>query len=286
MNKRLTILTIAMAMCSTAFSQIDFGRFGTNVVVEDAVRNGLWIVESKYSLKDKETGQHYGRNGLDYFGVAYSPAFSTAGGVVTLKGAANPWEADKTYEKYKSTAKYTPVLSSDSVAIRKAFGGDYGQVQAKCTFYGKDSVAYFTTDAPAGEGFALSGTIGKTSGWIVWLCLPKGSAMSSKSEVNLNAVYTTIDLGEADEPTKVTPPLGSNELLGGVFVTPVVEKVGLISIQVRGLVAKRDDGWAVVPIPGDILSAEDLGNGKANEPSEELTPVNEEKPRKKKKNKK
>ncbi len=197
-------------------------------IVEEAVQEGLFLVESSYVLQDS-TGQRFGLdrkpffNRFDYVGIALN------GGTIMPSNALSPWSNDEQFKPYRDShtpvtfeIKMRPVKDTVFLPIEEM---DY-----------KDTVAlwdgYIIARKKDMKGFILDTTSGKKEGWLV-LITDENSA--------IQCIHKPILIDGADTQ-QIEVPSSLPKVYGGIYVEPVVEGIGQISFKLCGIVLPSDGG--------------------------------------------
>jgi len=254
----LMLLTSVLSQISFAQS-FDFPLKSNNQqLIEDAVRDGLFIVERSYQLKDKK-GKLYGWNESDHFGQSRSLGVKVEGGFVLSDKAVNPWLYDAHYDDYSANADYTPVVSE---SVYAAIGDSttavlpYKNIDYKPFADGK---FYLVADSVfAGKGFLTDDSCGLKKGWLVWL------VADEKGEYDMLIYRREADFGKSLNTVEIDAPSTTKTIVGGVFFVPTTTATGQITFVLSGLAVERDNQWLIA------------GLGK---PAEEKPAATEEKPK-------
>lgn len=210
------------------FSINSFFRSSCQQLIEDAVQDGLYIVESSYLLEDS-TGQRFGLDGKPYFNRMRYAGFAMNGGDIIPSEAFRPWLGDAEFAPYKET--YKPVLYG--VNLRAKNDTAFHSIESLAF---KDTVqlwdGYIVARKKEIKGFEPDTTIGEKDGWLVLL---------GSDDADIRCMQKSIEVTEAGKQT-VEVPSELSALIGGVYVVPVVEKVGQITFQLCGVVLPSQGG--------------------------------------------
>ena len=97
---------------SAAQPTISSGGFssGNQQLIENAVKDGVFIVRRCYRLQDN-TGAFFGWQNQNYFGETYSIAIKSKEGYYLTDKAIQPWKYDRKFEEHADQNKFKPVLS-------------------------------------------------------------------------------------------------------------------------------------------------------------------------------
>ncbi len=248
--------------------------------VEQAVKDGMYVVRQEYQLEDTVTGQRFGRYGNEEFGSFASLVIRTSVGDFFESGIFAPWERDANYDRYRSTHK--PLLSrcvmteiGDTVISTVELSVD--------RIHPVDSVFSFISQREANtRGFVTKSYNRKTDGWIVWL---SGDSTLDKTRNTLMPEFLiykkSIDF-DVDSLGTITVdmPQTPRKLWGGIFVVPECTAIGRLDFVLGGIIVKESGLW-ILARPFD-----DIRNSDLDTLPDELTPSDDRRASKKKSKKK
>lgn len=237
--------------------------------VSEAVRPALGIVRQQYRLK--RDGDYYGKNRMPYYGESYAVSVKVAGGLIFTKEVVFPWEYDADYAKVNETGKYTPVRFiskqrnlSDSIYkdVDLEIGSQYTQL------VNNDSLLYKQWDSKSDFGLMIDDSEGEKDGYMIWVYTntnPQDSAMILELKQTSMTIKACVD-----STIQVMNPQNSEKVLGGIYVVPVVERMGHIQLQLVGVAAKdTDKTWKL-----NLLTVSSDNNGRGNKKEQEtITPI-------------
>lgn len=279
--KRIIISSIAAFLFSfNSEAQIPLPNFksGANTLIESAVKDGIYVVNTSYFLKDKKTGQSYGRGGLKYYGTCSTLGYALPYGILCDENIFTPWEDDNAFDRYRNNENYEPVLS-DSVYITNLAGEEVCRIPTtNAVSHVPDTKwIFFIETLDSLKRFHVNDVkTGKLSGWMIWICSDDEATDSSK-KYSLQSNYKDIELDGI--PVNVDSPFLSKGLAGGFFVIPEIEGVGDIRLNIRGVLKKDSLQWHLDPINSSwITNKEDRELEEENQALEpdnqdELTPI-------------
>jgi hypothetical protein len=280
--KKLIIIFLSIICVCDCFGQLPNIKFGTNELIESAISDGIYIVRTYYVLKDKKTGNLFGRGGKQYFGSYIAIGYALPDGFVCNEDATAPWLKDKAYDKYRNNENYEPILI-DSLYIKPAFNkGDFrslplgNSLKLPSTPWIQISTQLSNVDV-----FHID-TIGygDLTGWIVWLESSTDTILGQNSQLSMSSANKRLDITDTIK-TKIESPIYLKGFVSGLFVIPKITGVGEISLCLKGLLTKEEDSWFIYPIRANWPQAIVKENEKTpsrinNEPdTEELTPVDD-----------
>lgn len=292
--KKILFLFFAILTASNIFGQINFGKLGTDILVDNSIKEGVSIIESEYQLRNKKDGVLYGRGDKNAYGSVYHVGVNTPMGVITMDNILTPWLSDPDFDKYRSNESYEPVLK-DVKVYSKGRSDSISCVEfplEKGIICNSDSSFFLLRNLNLNNNFEVQTESVVKDTWIIWFVVENESNLQSLENLEFNASYQKQD--QDINGIYVKTPLGKNVLLGGIVVTPHITGVGKIELKLVGLIKKKNNEWEIMSIPKDFIN---YSNQQSNEPKpsdidntleeEELTPVNSEsKKPKKTKNKK
>lgn len=248
--------------------------------VEQAIKDGMFIIKQSYQLEDTVTKQRFGRYGNEDFGSYASLAIRTNEGIVVDKVLSAPWTVDSNFSRYRDT--HRPLLSKtiavefgDSIPSQLSISNDSIQsINSKLSLV-------CDTDSTL-VGFELKKYSMPTEGWIVWVS--NDSTMneySGRKNPDLTIYKKNVEFNADSISYVVEAPNTSKKVWGGIFIVPEQTNIGQITFFLGGIVNQNsnDDTWVITPV--EIIQS----LSEVNSSSEELTPLTEP-VQKKKKNKK
>lgn len=250
--------------------------------VEQAIKDGIFVIRQTYQLEDTTTNQRFGRYGNEEFGFAASLAIRTTDGYVVDSNILFPWDTDSNFSRYRDS--HRPVLAS---SYSMEFG-DSIMTQISFTLDSVNSnqrkLSILCPTDYSSVGFDSKRYNGSTEGWVVWI---SNDSIISKYDGQKNPELTifkrTIEFKADSVLYPIDTPNTTKEIWGGIFVVPEQTGIGQITFHLGGVIVKdvESNEWAVVPVIKQSAST-------SLRPEDELTPLNEAVANKKKtkKNKK
>lgn len=298
--KRILFLLLTTIIGSNVYCQINFGKLGTDILVDNSIKNGISIIKSEYQLRNKKDGGLYGRGGKDVYGSVYNVGINLPTGVLVMADIKSPWLKDSDFDKYRNSESYEPVLKSITVFSKC----DSDSVLCKDLSldteiaYNNDSTLFLLKDLDLNNNFELKLETNIQDSWIIWFVVEKGQKLVGFENLEFNTVYQKQDQDIIGRDVKT--PLGTNILLGGIVISPKISGVGKIELKLVGLLNKDSNNWKIGPLPKEFLtdtenlSSEPTSASSVDNPigdDEELTPIESKaksntKPKSKKKNNK
>lgn len=293
--KKILFLLFATFVASNIYSQINFGKLGTDVLVDNSIKGGISIIKSEYQLRNKKDGKLYGRGGKDVYGFVCYIGINIPTGVLVMADIRTPWLTDSDFDKYRNNETYEPVLKtiklfskyeSDSVLCKEL------SIDTNVT-YNNDSTLFLLKDLNLKSNFNVQIESNIKDSWIIWFSVEKGQKLIGFENLDFNTIYQK--QGEDINGKNIKTPLGSNMLLGGIVLTPKITGIGKIDLRLVGLLNKESINWKMSSLPSEFLkndkkiSSESTPIQTIDNPisdDDELTPIGKNKPQEKKSKKK
>lgn len=264
----------------------------STLFLEDAIRSGLFISKQSFQICDKKSGELFGLNGKDEFGIEYTIGIKVPGGFVLTDKAVRPWVYNSKYNKYKET--HDPVFFEANYAEAgkkvKYASLDYSLSKQEelvdTTLYRFDSATF------SGDGFPIDTEEGEKEGWVVWITAD--SETDYESEVNLNYVTSRmkISVKKSKRSYDIDIPRMAQNVLAGLYVVPSYARIGIVEFRLCGIIAPAGEDWKIFcPFAGQeqpVGQKEEVAAESAVDDPSELTPIgkqDKEKPKDKKKKK-
>ena len=245
--------------------------------VEQAIKNGIFVIKQTYQLEDTTTQQRFGRYGNEEFGAFSSLAIRTSNGILVDSQLLSPWETDSNFSRYRAT--HRPVIAN-------SYSMEFGDsIMSPITFstdslnLGQFRLAKLCPQDSSFVGFDNKRYNRTTEGWIVWL-----SNDSTINEFNghKNPEFTifkrTIEFHPDSISYKIDAPSTSNQLWGGIFVVPEQTEIGQITFFLGGVIVKdlASNEWVLATPMEQMITTR-------TRPEDELTPLRQQPTENKKK---
>lgn len=208
--------------------------------VESAVKDGLFIIKQDYCLADS-AGNLYGRNNAEYFGSIVSLGVVADNGYLMQDKAVSPQNYDANYSGYSDYSvvfRKTRYRTLDSREFNSMpFDKEkIDTVVAGVSYYMKDNVLGIT-------GFSMDATSGEKDGWLVWAV--SDSLGIDNMNVELISYKTKKTFQENEDVVEIDAPMTQKNVLGGIFVCPVVKEIGIIQYKLVGILCPRAGKWLI-----------------------------------------
>lgn len=290
MNKYNYIFCLILLLIThtSANSQLLNIKIGSDALVEDAIKDAIILVESRYCIQDIESDQKYGRNGDSYFNKISFLGCKTEKGILTSSQAMKPWEVDKTYNKYRDNSKYRALL--DSTLIIRSLPIDTTQsidISSNLVFNNDSTLICIGIADNIKESMAFSTVDKGATNWIVWVLESTNENSKDSQLFEYNIVKRTIDFSK--DKGSLDIPSSTNPVVGAIYLNANVVSVGLIEFCLSGFAIDKSGEWIIVPVDSNsfptITDKEDdiLLPYDKNDSNDSLTPIKEINKEKKKK---
>lgn len=290
MNKFIYTLSLVMLMCiqSSAHAQLLNVRIGSDALVEEAIKDAVVMIESKYCVQDVETNQKYGRNGKPYFNTIGFLGCRTDKGVITSERVLTPWTEDKLFDKYRDDSKYRPLL--DSTLVVQSVQIDTVQHIDITTglIFNNDSTLICTgTEKNRADGLMMATDNNDATNWIVWIKKSSKNASKDSPDFEYNIIKRSIEFTTGE--VVIDTPNSANPFIGGLYISAKVVSVGLVEFSLSGFIIEDSGRWVIKPVNTNTFSSDkEVQEITSQAPSgldDNLTPVKENGKEKKKKSK-
>lgn len=290
MNKIIYPLSLVMLMFiqSSAHAQLLNVRIGSDALVEEAIKDAVVMIESKYCVQDVETNQKYGRNGKPYFNTIGFLGCRTDKGVITSEKVLTPWTKDNLFDKYRDNRKYRPLL--DSTLVVQSVQIDTVQHIDISTglFFNNDSTLICTgIEKNRADGLMVATDDNDATNWIIWIKKSSKNESKESSNFEYNIIKKTIEFTKGD--VVIDTPNSVNSFIGGLYINAKVVSVGLVEFSLSGFIVEDSGRWVIKPVNTNTFSLDneesEIIPQTPNDSDDSLTPVKENGKEKKKKSK-
>lgn len=258
--------------------------------LSDALSPAVRVVRSTYLVANSDLSQKYAAKNDTVFGRDYSMAFIVPGGIVIPEAALMPWAGDPKFNTYRENPAYQPYLHDRTMALL-APDALYQPLDIESTL-GEEVPAGNSSSplrlvstgsiegAPALETMVPTET---TRGFAVWYILLPDTDIDSTTSLNIKIESVNVDFNADGTPATITPAYTRGDILGGLFVAPVIESPGLVRFKVAGFLApgsRLDEKWqvlpAILPEPIELEPVTPVNEPTDGESVQELSPVGED----------
>lgn len=267
--KRLNLFIVLLLASFSCKAQLPSFKMESTALIENAVREGIYIIRTSYSLKEVASGDLYGLDGQTYFGELYSIGYALPDGWIAIGDITSPWEKDHNFDKYQNDENYIPVLS-DSLQITSIVP-DYNTTFSIRANLKVDTDANFTrikAHKAYPRPLLYKSASNDDKGWIIWCTVDEKETLKNSSEVALTATSYNLSADKFGFPVENTPY--GRKVIGGFYIIPDIKEPGHIQFYVEGLLQPMGDRWIIVPAPTDLVKrtkSESDVNSRQVEPS-------------------
>jgi len=224
------LILCSSVCCAQGFKINSLLRSGNQQIIESAVKDGLFVMESYYQLEDS-TGQRFGLDGKAYFNEMEYAGFAIDGFAVVPEKVFKPWKEDNSVNQYLDA--YKPVLYEvkmrniqDSVAT-SIDSLSFGDTIRLCT-------GYIAMQKKEVQGLAIDTARGDKDGWLIL-------AVKNNNTVSMQCIRKPVPV-ESNEEQVLEFPTAFSTVLGGIYVVPEVERVGSVVFKLCGIVQSCEGG--------------------------------------------
>lgn len=245
MKKVIVIIGLLIA-CSMGYAQMPNVSMvsGAQKFVEDAVKNGLLIVNQKYCLVDDNMRQ-FGSENRDFFGQTISVGIKVNNGYLVDLKAVAPQKFDPNFEayadRYSAKIKKTEYcMIGDSLLKPLPYSVcEIDTLVADKLFFSKNNVF-------GNNGFVVDNSNGEKVGWIVWV-------LSDGSNYSVQLIRKNIRFmdGTTEYNVEKLNVFDNKTIVGGVFVVPQNTAIGQVTFKLAGVVGKIGEQWIVMKMPAN-----------------------------------
>lgn len=252
-------------------------------LLESSVRNGFFVSRQSFQIRDKETGELFGLNGKEEFGVQYSIGIKIPDGILLMDEAVRPWKYNAKFKKYSE--KYEPVLyQSDYSELTKSL--EYGTLDFHPDTQKMlvDSLLYmYGAESFGGKGFLLDTQTGEKEGWVVWVASKSSTDLETSADVDYIIYQKKITVKSQGQSFDIEKPYAGREVLGGVYVIPEYTGIGIVELRLCGVIVPRsENSWVICcPFAGNedipATSGSSVNEKEEDNQALELTPIGSDK---------
>ncbi|MDR1023133.1 MAG: hypothetical protein LBL94_07690 [Prevotellaceae bacterium] len=246
----------------------DFGGLGLQLssnqqLIEDAVKDGIFILKQSYQIKDVATTPptYYRWGDNPHMGTVYTVGIKAADGFYTCSKALSPWNYDKRYEQYRKVATYLPVISETS--YRPLDSAKYAAMtfSADSSIFAVDSsIIHLKTGLFERKGFREDYSPGAKAGWLVWIASDKNIAEADAVHISLTIYKTELRYEAGKNRYEVKKPaVAGKVIIGGLYLVPEVTGIGEIVFKLAGFAHKLAGRWNVVVPAASQAAARQVG---------------------------
>lgn len=239
--KNLTFIMVAVSLPATA-QILNFSlRTNNQQLIDEALSGAFVRIDQSYELCDTIKDQHFGRGGKDYFSIVPFLGFETERGLVFPSDVETPWVNDKDFSEYKDDFK--PIVTKTTLSIlnnsyklaRRTISSPIeGEELTSCLRILDDSLY-------KNNGLMVDTLSGVKKGWLVWIST-KSNPIESDS-VRFISMKKDIEVPNDGECLRIDRPEISDNIFGGIYVTPVQSTIGQLTFSLSGVLVSDEGGW-------------------------------------------
>ncbi len=265
MKKIIIALLLILSGSYPAISQT-FEMSPNQQFIEDAIKDGILIVNQEYQLQDTETKQLYGRNNKEFFGKTYSMLLKVEDGYYGDIKIVKPWLYDSNYMEYRDKNKYTPKISGTSYRNIDNHFFKPSPFDADSYLPITEDFLYMWPGSDGDIGMQKDTTTGHKEGWLIWVTAEEELHKSDSAHLQLEIYRTDIDIKKESCFYEIKNSNTNRIIIGGFYVFPLFTKIGQVTFSLVGILQQIDNKWNIVTIGVHDTYIHD-------EKSESLTPV-------------
>ena len=212
-----------------------------------AITPELSVIRQQYRLE--RNGSYYGKNNLPFYGESYSLAVKVSGGTYLTSDAVEPWKIDTDYARDNASGNYKPSIywtyqRPINEAKYKAVNLEIKDESEFVKPVNAEKSLYLHTDAINDFGLSIDNTTGNKKGTMIWV-YSKTDIQDSAMAVVFQQSSFTIEAKEDSSLVEMTPTT-PEKIIGGIFVTPKIEKGGRVQYLLSGVaVRNKSNGWSL-----------------------------------------
>lgn len=213
-------------------------------IIAEAVKPALSIVRQQYRLE--RNGEFYGKNKRAFYGETYTLGVKISNSTLLQRGVILPWENDPDYKRVNAGGEYMPTYYRS--LQRRINSMEWKDVEFVGTQFTKpttaDSLLFLNQDKIADFGLPEDETEGLKHGYLIW-AYSTTNLQDSSMQVKLQSSNFQVNVKSDSASIKVKPENTEN-LLGGIFVVPTVERAGYIKLSLVGVATQMiNNEWVL-----------------------------------------
>ena len=273
MRKIISLFVFACFFCTWAKAQLDpnvylrYKEMDTTDTAQivmspifiNAVIPALSVIRQQYRLE--LNGDYYGKKGNPYYGESYTLGVKISNNTILQRGVILPWENDADYQRVNAGGKYTPTYFRSfqrpiTETEWKATEFDFGTQFTTPT--SSDSLLFLNQDKVADFGLPDDRTEGTKQGLLIWVYSTTNN-QDSAMQIRYQQSSMTID-AKADSSCISIKPDNIDNVLGGIFVVPQIERVGYIKVLLVGVAVKDSNNEWKLKLLTESTEAKEVDN--------------------------
>lgn len=245
--------------------------------LSESLSPAVRVVRSTYLVANADLSQKYAAKNDSVFGRDYSIAFIVPGGLVLPESALLPWIGDSKFNTYRDNPAYQPYLHDRTMAFL-APDALYLPLDIESTL--GEEIPAGNTSSPLrlvsaeliSQSMALETMVPTetTRGFAVWYIALPDTDIDTTTALNVKIESVNVDFNADGSPATINRAFTRGDILGGLFVVPVIESPGLVRFKVAGFLSpgnRADEKWlvypAIIPAPVElepVIEPADEGN--------------------------
>ena len=255
----LSLLFAAMAFSLTINAQSSFSikdllgqhegltAANSSSVEMQAITPELSVIRQQYRLE--RNGSYYGKNNLPFYGESYSLAVKVSCGTYLTSDAVEPWRIDTDYARDNASGNDKPSIywTYQRPINETKYKAVNLEIKDESEFVkpvNAEKSLYLHTDAINDFGLSIDNTTGNKKGTMIWV-YSKTDIQDSAMAVVFQQSSFTIEAKEDSSLVEMTPTT-PEKIIGGIFVTPKIEKGGRVQYLLSGVaVRNKSNGWSL-----------------------------------------
>lgn len=212
-----------------------------------AITPELSVIRQQYRLE--RNGSYFGKNNMPFYGESYSLAIKVSGGTYFTSDVVEPWKIDTDYARDNASGNYKPSIywtyqRPINEAKYKAVNLEIKDESEYVKPVNAEKSLYLHTDAINDFGLSIDNTTGNKKGTMIWT-YSKTDIQDSAMAVVFQQSSFTIEAKEDSSLIEMTPA-SPEKIIGGIFVTPKIEKGGRVQYLLSGVaVRSKSNGWSL-----------------------------------------
>lgn len=212
-----------------------------------AITPELSVIRQQYRLE--RNGSYFGKNNMPFYGESYSLAVKVSGGTYFTSDVVEPWKIDTDYTRDNASGNYKPSIywtyqRPINETKYKAVNLEIKDESEYVKPVNAEKSLYLHTDAINDFGLSIDNTTGNKKGTMIW-AYSKTDIQDSAMAVVFQQSSFTIEAKEDSSLVEMTPST-PEKIIGGIFVTPKIEKGGRVQYLLSGVaVRNKSNGWSL-----------------------------------------
>ncbi len=211
-------------------------------LVEIAVKNGIVLLQSDYQLLDTTNNTRYGWNNQNVFNSIYSIGVKIENGFLVTEDFITPWKNDSRFNNLSNNV-YVPIITNsynktidDSLITKIYYIPDNTLCLNESSVYKIDSIPH------EDRGFTIDISNGDKEGWLVWILCPD-SVVDKKSNLSVLTYKYNLNISGDRHVYSLPEPSTSENVVGGFYVVPNNNIIGVLDFQLVGFAFRNDMTW-------------------------------------------